>query len=131
MYVTIKSVYLIVTDHKDHLGLKSKILIKNFLMDKKEGLELFFGFLSGTGILGRVRTKSTNNKCLICNTFSTLLILLNRLLVTNFIHGFFLMKLTGTVIKEDVVSTTSVLYNCYEKIGFALALQSLQSKCVL
>lgn len=43
-------------DEHDAAGMKSKMLIKNFLVDKKEGLELFFGFLHSTDILPRVRT---------------------------------------------------------------------------
>lgn len=74
---------------QDPLGMKSKILIKNFLTDKKEGLELFFGFLNGTKLWSRLK---------------------------------------GIIVKEDIVATASILYNCYEKIGFALALQSIQTE---
>jgi len=42
-------------DLEDPLGLKSKLLIKNFLSDKKKGLEIFFSFLRVTGIWQRVR----------------------------------------------------------------------------
>jgi len=42
------------------MGLKSKMLIKNFLADKKKGLEIFFGFLKSTGIWSRV---SKSNFC--------------------------------------------------------------------
>ncbi|ODN04961.1 hypothetical protein Ocin01_01707 [Orchesella cincta] len=74
---------------QDIMGLKSKILIKNFLTDKKEGLELFFGFLNGAKLWPRLK---------------------------------------GIIVKEDVIATGSILYNCYEKIGFALALQNLQTE---
>ncbi len=42
------------TEDQD-IGMKSKILIKNFLVDKRESLELFVNFLSSMGIWSRVR----------------------------------------------------------------------------
>lgn len=37
--------------------MKSKILIKNFLVDKRESLELFIGFLNSMGIWSRVKSQ--------------------------------------------------------------------------
>lgn len=37
-------------------------------------------------------------------------------------------QLKGVIVNEDIVATGSILYNCYEKIGFALALQCLQAE---
>lgn len=56
MYLGSQIVYFIVYISPEHdpLGMKSKILIKNFLTDKKEGLELFFGFLNGAKLWPRV-----------------------------------------------------------------------------
>jgi hypothetical protein len=71
------------------MGIKSKILIKNFLVDKRESLELFFGFLSQTGLFPR---------------------------------------LEGVALKDDIISTGSMLYNSYEKIYFALSLQNMQAE---
>ncbi|CAG7724934.1 unnamed protein product [Allacma fusca] len=39
-----------------------------------------------------------------------------------------MQQLTRVVVKEDTVATASLLYNDYEKIGFALAIQQLQSE---